>query len=703
MAILGKIRQRSFFLILVIGLALFAFVISGIFEGAGDISQEPVAIIGDEELLIEDFSVQVDYAEQRFNMSNIEAAKYVWEQQLSSTILNIQFETLELNAGKSHIEYFIQNDPNFKQDQRFQNEVGLFDLALFLDFIADLKFNNPSGFEQWKIQEESIRNNILGTQYMNLVKAGIYVTEFEGEIQHKLENDKINISYVKVPYTSIPDSLINISDGEIKSYIKKHKNKYNREATRDIQFVVFEEVPSTEDNLDTENELKSLMNVRSIYNEVSQQEEELPSIATAQDIASFVAEYSDIPYQDQFFRESELSGTYAKTLFGLEVDDVFGPFIDGDYMKLTRMVERQTNGSVNARHILISYQGAQNVEQNVLRSKEEARIEANRILGMVKKQGADFADLARNYSNGPSKSRGGDLGFFSQGDMVKNFDTFAFSKPKGSIGLVETDFGFHIIEILDKEDVVKLATIAKKLVPSEKTSNQVFAKATQFELDLKDENFSDLASANEYNVKTASKLKILDESLPSIGNQRRIVQWLFNEDSSVGDIKRFNLSGSAGGYAIVQLTAASAEGLAAVDEVRESITSILVNKKKASLIIDENKNSPDLKSLAEKYNTTINASSAINQFAGTIAGAGSEPFVIGSAFNFDKDAITPIIEGKQGVFMIKLDFKSNNKDLDSYLGYSSSLLSTQQATIEQKVIAALKEIVTVEDNRYVYY
>jgi peptidyl-prolyl cis-trans isomerase D len=160
MAILGKIRERSIFLIFIIGMALLAFVFTGVFDGNSSSSQDPVLIVGEEEVGIDEFSRQVDYAERSYRMSTMQAVNFAYEQSANAKAYAQTFDAIGLQVGKAHIEQFIKNDPNFSSDPQFQGEDGSFDPNLFTDFILDLSQNNPQGFEQWKSKEASIKNNL---------------------------------------------------------------------------------------------------------------------------------------------------------------------------------------------------------------------------------------------------------------------------------------------------------------------------------------------------------------------------------------------------------------------------------------------------------------------------------------------------------------------------------------------------------------
>ena len=700
MAILGKIREKSIVLILVIGMALFAFVISGVFDGAGTISQEPVAIVGDEEITIEQFSRRVDAVERNTGMSNVQAANTVWNQIVTEYSFNQLQEELGLEVGRSHVENFIANSPGFRQDSRFQNALGEFDIVAFTDFINDSKRNNPAVYSQWQLQEESIRSTISRQLYNTMIQAGIYHTSFDGKTEHKLENDKISISFVKVPYSSIPDSLVTISDRDIKKYINANAEEYEVEESRSIEYVVFDETASVEDNLEIENGLKKLLEPQVIFNEVSQSEETLPSFSQTDNVKEFIAEYSETPYDETYKTRAQL-GTYANTLFDLKEGEVFGPYKDGNQFKLSRMMDFDRGGSVKARHILIAYEGSQSASSDVTRTKNEARKEAYRVLRLVRANGSDFAELARTYSDGPSKNRGGDLGFFKRGDMVEAFNDYAFSKPMGSIGVVETDFGYHVIEVQEKEDVVLIASVVKKIVPSESTSNEVFRLATEFEIESKKNGFSTASESLGYDLRNGSNLKLMDESIPGLGVQRTIVKWSFEEETSVSDIKRFDLLG--GGYVVAELIEKSSAGTSSVEDARNTVESKLMQDKKYDLLRSKYSSDVSLATIAEDYGQSILTSSAINAAAGSIAGAGTEPFVVGSGFSLEMNQTSALIQGKQGIFMLEVDLFEESTALPSYDGYSSSLNESVLNRLRPLIDEVIRDHFEVVDNRFDYF
>ena len=702
MAILCKIRERSIFLIFIIGMALLAFVFTGVFDGNSTQSQEPVLIVGDAEVGIDEFSRQVDFAERSYRMSSMQAVNFAFEQTTNGKALEQAVENLGLDVGKNHIELFLKSDPNFSSDPQFVDENGAFDPQRFTDFILDLRQNNPQGFEQWKAQEGSIKNNIKAANYQDMVNAGVNVTNFEAQQEYALQSDLVDIEYVRIPLTSVPDSLITVSTKDIEAYIKENSTKYEQDASRSVRYVKFDVAATPEDKLLIENELRNLLSDRSIFNEVSKQEEVIPSLANVSDtaIASYVSEYSEVPYDDAFVSETELSGNYASTLFKLSKGAVFGPYEDNGYSNLTKMVAKRKNGKAKARHILVAYEGAARVKESVTRSKSQARKEAYALLRKAR-SGSDFAQLARENSDGPSGPSGGDLPEFTKEDMVAPFSDFVFRNRKGAKGVVETEFGYHVIEVLDKKDVVKLATISKKLIPSDATANRVYTEASQFEFDLKETEFTALAKQKNVAVRAVNDLKILDETFPGLGNQRQVVQWAFEKDRKVMDAKRFSYNTDS--FLIVQLTASNSEGLASAADVEASVKPLVLNEKKKAYIVDQIKAYTTLEEVGNQFGQTPSTATAMNRFTAMLAGASKEPKVIGAAFSLPSGTLSAPIAGSSGVYVVKATTTKPAEALPSYAGYKSSLLNSAQQNLRQELTAALKSTYTIVDNRNLYY
>jgi peptidyl-prolyl cis-trans isomerase D len=704
MAVLGQIRQRSVFLILVIGMALFAFVISGVFDGnsAGSDPSDPIAIVNEEEIELTYYRQLVENTERNYNFSTMQAVNTVWDQLIRATIFRQEFDRLGIDAGREQIEMILMQDERIVQDPRFQNESGFFDFGIFTDYINQLRIENPQAYNSWKIQEENIAGMAKENIYYDLIKSSTGFTELEGKNAYHSENDKVNIRFVRLPYEEVSDTIFKITDADIKEYINDNKENYETNATRSIRYVIFSEEATEEDVNQIRADLEKLKEQRIAYNDVSKLTDTIEGLATTKNLTEFVEQYSETPFDSIYKTKGNLVNEYADILFGLNPGDVFGPYKDGNQLKLSRFLDRKKGGAIRASHILVTYKGAERANPDATRAKEEAQKFAQELSRKARRNPDDFAQLATENSDGPSKSLGGDLGFFQEGTMTEKFFDFCNRSRVGRIGVVETEFGYHVIKVTDKEDVVLTADVTKEIIPSEKTSNEVFQKTTQFEMEsLKIENLDSVANQYDYEVRFVQKVNLLDENLPFLPRQRNLVQWLFDDETKVGDIKRFSMSN--GGYVVAQMSGITPKGSVNIDAIRFEVTQEMLKKSKAVYLMKIHNDKKTLEELIEGTDKEIETASAVTQENTILAGAGTEPYVIGTAFALDLNQPSKLIKGNTGVYMIEVTSKEIAEEMESYKAYANALQTEENIRINASIYEALRSSAEIEDNRQLYY
>ena len=705
MAILENIRKRTTVLILIIGMALFAFVISGIFTGndfGGTKVGSAVAEINGEEISIDEFRRRIERASRLSRgTTSMQLVNSIWSQVERNTILGQEIENLGISIEQNQIIDVIKNSPGLSQNPQFLDENGIFDENRFRDFIAELRANAPSQYQDWLQDEAAIIQSAKEQTYLNYIKAGVGATLKEGEWDYKLGNDKVDIRYVRVPYTSIPDTTVIVTKEEIGAYINERKDAYKQEEARDIQFVYFEEKASVEDEATIQESIRRLINDSVEYIEERNTTDTIPGFRNTTDYEGFLSRYSDVKFDSIFKANTELPAQFADSLMALNIGELFGPYRDGNSFKVSKMVAKKPGGSSKASHILLAYAGAERVAPTVTRTKEEAETKANEVLAEALKPDADFAALARENSDGPSAPQGGDLGFFQEGIMTPKFNDFVFGNPVGEIGLVETEFGYHIVKVTDQQDLVQIATLVRSIEASEETINTLFTDATKFEMatTTTDQAFTDVARESEFVVRPVNQIKAMDENLPGLSAQRSIVQWAFNDDTDVGDIRRFNINN---GYAVVQLTAKYDEGVMSVEDASATVLAEIRKQKKAEQIMQGN-SGKSLEELASSNNTIISTATALTVKAPTIAGAGREPLVVGAAFALDQGQVSDLIQGETGVFKLEVTQKEVSPDLPNYATYANTVGTANSNRVNTAVFTALKNKSDIEDNRAVFY
>lgn len=683
MAILSKIREKSVFLIFIIALGLFAFLIDptkliDFFANGG--TKEYLAKVNDEVIYNDAFARQIEAAQRGGQQSTMQVANRVYNQEVTRILLSDELDKLGITVEKDQMWELFKN--NYGHLNEFKNEDGVFDEGKLKEFIETQVQANPKA---WENQEESIAFSGKQQLYYALIKAGSLPTEKEGEIAYKMQNDMVDMKYVYLPYTSIADSTITISKDQIKAYINAHKSQFEEEANASVQYVYFEEKPSLED----ENEFKQKMNAL------------LPDFKNTTNVADFINENSAIKYDSIYKLKSALEAPIQALVDSMQIGETYGPYAADGFTKIIKLTGKKIAPSVKASHALIAYEGALRANPEVKRTKEEAQSLAEELLIKAKAADTDFAAFATENSDGPSASKGGDLGWFYEGQMVPKFNDYVFSNDKGSIGMVETDFGFHIIKVIDtkEEQKYQVATLAKQVEPSQKTIDALYAEASQFEVEVNDGTFTEIAETKNYTTRPVSKVTNLSENLPGLqGSQRQIVRWMFDEETKVGDIKRFDINGS---YAVVQITGRKEKGLMSADDASFTVLPILRNQEKAKQLKDK-MTAATIADIASNNNTTVKTASAISMANPTLPGAGREPKVVGTAFALQNGETSNIIEGEKGLYKIEVIKHTEAPKMDSYKTFAKDPTNNINA-VGAKVMDALKNKAVIEDNRADFY
>jgi len=384
MAILGQIRKRSFFLILVIGMALFAFVISGVFTSNGGFgSNKPIGEINGEEIDFEMFNSMVEQAQVVYGLNTIKAVNLAWEQGLQNQILTQELEKLGIDAGKNQLEQIISQDQSIALNPIFQNEIGLFDFNLFSNYIIQLKSTNPSLYNSWRLQEENFITVAKQKIYFDLIRSSILQTNIESKIQYHLENDKVNLQYLRIPYENIPDSLFKIKDSEILSYIKRNKDQYEISESKEIEYIYIEDTAS---DLDINNIISNLEQLRDGFNQlnrVTNNVDYVEGFKDTKEISEFIDIYSDISWDSIYVTREDINSDYDDILFGLNIGQVFGPYKDENFYKISKMVGKKREGNLNkvllanvAKEIIPSNESS----NNNYRKASQAEFDANNDL-----------------------------------------------------------------------------------------------------------------------------------------------------------------------------------------------------------------------------------------------------------------------------------------------------------------------------------
>ncbi len=705
MAVLNKIRQRSLFLILVIALALFSFVLADLFKNSDALtskSQNVIASVNGKDLTREDFMLKVENMQRQLgpNATNTQAMNRVWDAEVRNAIMQEQYDKLGITIEKDQMRDILRNA--LQSNPNFQNADGIYDEAKLNEYIANIKSTSPVAYQQWVDYENNLANNAMQQSYFNMIKAGVSGTIAEGKLDFELDNNKVDLKYVQVPFSSIPDSTITVTDAEVESYIRANPKQYEVEASRNINFIEFKEEASLEDEEAIKANLIKLLNGEKDNPTTNEVDESVVGFKDTTNDADFVNANSDIKFNDKFLYRSEMPTNIVDSIFDLNKGETFGPYKQDPFYMITKVVEeKQMPDSAKVRHILIPYVGGQRAAADVTKTPAQAKATADSILNIVKTTPKTVKDLLDLSSDKVSNEKDGIIDWFTpQSGLAQEFKDFSFENKKGDIDVVETSFGYHIIEIVDQKNyqrVIKIANLAQQIEASEKTINNVFNEVSKFEIAANEGSFQDIAKEKNYTVRPVNTIKSLDENIPGLGSQRQIVRWAFEDGTDVGDIKRFNLSN--GGYAVVQLSAKNKKGLMSIQQASVTALPVLRNQKKAKMIMDRI-SATSIDEIAKAEGQTVKTANALTMKNPTIAGAGKEPKVIGTAFGLQEGATSGLIEGEKGVYVIEVTKVTPATAAENaYQAAANRLGNTKSGAVNGKLYNALKEAADIEDNR----
>ena len=715
MAVLNKIRQRSIFLIIVIALALFSFVIGDIFTNLGSSSaaDSAIATINGVDVERNEFMNKVENIQRQSNgsMTNTQAMNRAWDNEVRAKVMQSQYDALGLSVERDYMRNLLEQ--NLGSFEEFKNEAGLFDQDKLNEFIANLKAIAPEtttlggsviDYKSWTNFEQNVAISGVQQAYFNMVKSGITGTLTEGELDYQLENDKVDLKYVQIPYSSIADSTISVKTSEIKAYMKRFPKKYEVEASRDLVFVEFKEEASLADEQAIQADLSALVPDREEFNEAANATQTIVGFKNTKDNAEFVNSYSADNYNDNYVFKSSFASDQADKISGLAEGEIYGPYKESGFYKLSKMVSlKRIPDSAKVRHILTPFVGSTRADGSVTKTEAEAKTTADSIYKVLKRNRSKFKSLLSLSSDKVSNEKDGVIEFAYTAGFAPEFKAYSFENPRGSLGVVRTDFGYHVIEILGQgtlQQAYKVATISQAIEPSVETVDEVFKNKSKFEIAVADADFETVADENNYEVRPVSSVKELDENIPGLGAQRAIVRWAFDDSASEGDFKSFNTT--SGGFVVVKLTGVNTAGLMSTES--GSVTALPeIRKEKKAEIIKDRISATTLDEIATAEGQTIKTAVAVNMKNPTLSGAGREPLVIGTAFGLAEGATSELISGNSGVYAVQVTKVTAAAALPSYQAAANRVGKAKENAVNTQLYNALKEAAEIEDNRAVFY
>ena len=652
MAILQGIRNKAGLLVsIVIGLALFAFIMGDLMRSGrsllrGDVNE--IAEIGGNSVSYKEYYALVkqltDNYKRNTNKSGLDEEtteqirEQAWETLVKNYVMQEAYESLGIDVSPEEVFDMVQGqniDKQVMQIPIFKNkQTGQFDRALVIRFLKSLD-QDPSGNARvsWLAFEKVLIENRKLTKFFNLIKKGYYVPKVIAKEMQQNDNKKVNFNYVVKNYASISDSTITVSDEAIKKYYNDHINTYDREESRDINYITFDIIPSEQDNEMAKKWINDI----------------IVDFKNAKDDKTFIDINSDQPFDDKWYKQGELPAKIDSFMFASDTGAIYGPYFEDNAYKLSKLSAiALLPDSAKARHILI--QPSEDLPY------PKARALADSIKNLLK-NGADFVSLARQYSaDKNSLAKDGDLGWFKSGDMVKEFEDSVFMAKKGDIITTTSQFGIHVVEVEDKgpeTKKVQVATIVRNVEPSDATRQVYYAKASRFAGENNtSEKFNAAIDKEGMTKRIASNLKKMDKTIAGLESPREVIKWAYTAEK--GDISPVFELGDK--FVVAELTKVVEKGPAPLEDVENEIKVAVVKEIKGQKLIEKftQANAKTLEEYSSKLNLPLQNAENVVFSAYTIPGAGIEPEVIATATTIQPNIMSQPIAGNNGVFVLQV-------------------------------------------------
>lgn len=710
MSILQKIRDKGAIIsVVLIGLALLGFILMDAFSGRTGIGSGNSTTIGSvngHKIEFMDFEQKVKAQEDAARQQGYDPGEAgrqqilesAWNAEVQQVLMEEQFDELGMTVSDKEInDYLFGNNPPQDLRQRYTDQAtGQYDPRGVQQLVADIKGKgSPEEKAQLGNYIASLRSNRQAEKYYSLLANSVYVPKWYAEKQHQDNSLIAKVSFVNVPYSTISDSAVKVSDDEIKAYMNDHKKDFEqKDETRSINYVVFNASASTADSAAVRNQVAGLK----------------AGFQAANDAATFLTQQgSTIQFADAYFPGSKIQIPVKDSIFALSNGAVYGPYLDASNYVLAKKIDaKMLPDSAKVRHILVQTFNPQT--QQMLLPDSVAAKRADSVLTALK-NGASFDSLVARFSDDePSKAKGGVYDYFPQGQMVKAFNDFAFTKPVGTRDTVKTEFGYHIVEVLGQKGSqmnYKIAYLAKPIVPSDETDNAASNAASRFVGESKDAaafnaNYNKTLKAQGINKLVAEDIKPGDFNITGLGISRSLVKNIF--EAKKGEVLQPERVGEA--YVVATVTDVHPAGLQSVSKARAIVEPVLRNKKKAEQI----------KAKIGKVSTLEAASATVAQpiqvvdslrFAGGNPALSFEMKVIGASFNpANKGKVVPeAIAGQAGVYVLRVDNVSAVAVMAGSIPEQRLALQMQarQAAAAVNPIDALIKKADIKDNRNKFY
>ncbi len=714
MSVLEKIRIKRGLLVGIVGLALVIFILEGLL-GSGSVffrgNDTLVGKIDGDKIDYTTFNNKVEEQVAQIMQSNPQAniddktreqiMEQVWNQMINDKVIKVQFQKLGISVSEDELydlmlvhphQYVIQQLTDQKTGkiyEGFARPDGSLDVVKLNQWVGQM---NADQERFWQQLEKQILEFRTAEKYNMLIKKGLYVTTAEAKDAFIAQNTRVDADFVMKRYNMVSDSTVKVSDEEINAYYNKHQNDYKiTETSRKIEYVAYDVMPSKAD-------------YEALMTDAKRVVEEFKTKTASKDDSTYIAQESE-GGQVTISNYNKKNMVIAdSTVFDAPKGTVYGPYTEGTFIKVYKLTDvKSVADSAKVRHILIGLQ-SQRLQQQ--RTPEGAKRIADSLLVLLKAKQVNFDTLVKTISDDMgSLDKGGDYGWFDENKgFVDPFKNAGLQGTVGNITVVPTQFGYHIIEVLNvaktRHNTYTVAQITKLIGPSAETTQEYFKMANDFAgKNQNGETFEKSVETDKLNKRIADNVRESDKNLPGLENAKDLVRWMYK--SKKGDVSPvFEFKDR---FIVANLVSIKEKGIAPLEDVKDDVTMKAIRDKKADMFMTEFASkagaSKSIDDIAAKMGLQVEKAPGLSFSAYNVANIGREDALIGTAAVMKAGTISKAIKGDNGVFIVNAatvnpavlpkDFKGKQKELEQASG----------SKVDYELYDVLKEKANIEDHR----
>ncbi|HXB42258.1 MAG TPA: SurA N-terminal domain-containing protein [Bacteroidia bacterium] len=742
MSVLESIRKRTALLVGIIGLALVIFILQSALETGNSLfgsNERSIGRIAGKYIDYNDFIAKLNTAIQNYEQNGQKVddqnkqmlVEQVWNEFISERVLKVVYKKAGVSVGEDELYDIVVAHPHSiitgqltdkqtgKVFPNFAKPDGTLDPAKLQGFIQQM---NPDQEKYWKKVEDYVKDTRTSEKYNNLIKKGLYVTIAEGKTEYERQTTTYNVQFVAKRYNSVSDSSIQVNEEDLKNYYNNNSYKFqNFETTRKIDYVTFDAFATNED----------IEDIRKQMTDVAVDFKNKKTLS--EDSALMQAENENNVVDIGMFKKNMISPMIDSSIFTASKGSVFGPYLENSLVKVTKLLETTTVlDSGKVRHILIAYAGS-GASQDVKRTKEQAKKMADSLCALLKTKKADFDKTVEKFSDDGGKKKpdlsnpqvkaqlerffpgkdtnnwkgkGGNYGWIQESsrDWVESFVKGATENKKGDIFVTESNFGYHIMEVLDVSKGTatkyKLASISRKIQPSDKTLNTFNLKASEFAGKYNTtELFAKGCEEQKLVPRLADNIRESDKQIPGLEAPKELIRWVYA--AKKGDVSSSFQFGTR--FVVARLTDIKEKGTAPYEQVKEDVTIKAKQEKKAQMFLKELSDylavAKTAQDLAAKMKLKVEEAKDLVFNSYSVAGLGKEDAMCGAVSVLKQGVASPALKGMNAVYAVWVVSKKDAPTVKDYKATQLSANITLSTRADYEAFEALKTIANIEDHK----